>query len=100
MAITPELAVPPVPTFKVNEQLPLTFGIDGVVPKPELIEGELDEHKTFGSSKVVVFTTPAVVVPMAPGAAKVAPPRDEAFRLATLVVDATINGAVPVATVD
>ncbi len=42
----------------------------------------------------------AVTEPMAPGAAKVAPFRELALRLATLVVDETVKGAVPVATVD
>ena len=40
------------------------------------------------------------VVPIAPGLAKVAPFKDEAFRFATLVVDATTKGAVPVARVE
>ena len=42
----------------------------------------------------------AVVEPITPGAANVAPFNEEAFKLATLVVDAITNGAVPVATVD
>ena len=40
------------------------------------------------------------VVPMAPGLAKVAPFKDEAFKFATLVVEATTRGAVPVAKVE
>jgi len=40
------------------------------------------------------------VLPNGPGAAKVAPFKLLAFKLATLVVDATVNGAVPVATVE
>lgn len=42
----------------------------------------------------------AVVLPMAPGAAKVAPLRLLALRLATLVVEVTTKGAVPIAIVD
>ena len=42
----------------------------------------------------------AVVPPIAPGAANVAPFKLAAFKLATLVVDATVNGAVPVAIVE
>jgi len=42
----------------------------------------------------------AVVFPMAPGAAKVAPFKEEALRLAILVVLLTTSGAVPVATVE
>ena len=38
--------------------------------------------------------------PIGPGAAKVAPPNDDAFRLATFVVLATTSGAVPVASVE
>jgi len=41
-----------------------------------------------------------VVPPIAPGAAKVAPPRLLALRFATLVVLATTSGAVPVAIVE
>jgi hypothetical protein len=37
---------------------------------------------------------------MGPGDAKVAPLKDEALRLATLVVLATLSGAVPSATVE
>jgi len=49
-----------------------------------------------------VVNTPVdgVVLPIAPVAAKVAPLRDDAFKFGTLVVLATMSGAVPVATVD
>lgn len=49
---------------------------------------------------VVKAPVPAVVEPIAPGAAKVAPFRRAAFRLVTTVVEATENGAVPVAKVE
>ena len=42
----------------------------------------------------------AVVPPIAPGLAKVAPPNKLAFKLETLVVLAIISGAVPLATVE
>ncbi len=42
----------------------------------------------------------AVPLPMAPGAAKVAPFKELAFKFATLVVEATTKGAVPVARVE
>ncbi len=42
----------------------------------------------------------AVPPPIAPGAAKVAPLKDEAFKLATFVVDVTTRGAVPIAIVE
>lgn len=41
-----------------------------------------------------------VVSPIVPGAANVAPLSELAFKLATFVVEATTNGAVPVANVD
>jgi hypothetical protein len=43
---------------------------------------------------------PAEVPPILPGEAKVAPPKEEAFKLATLVVEATTKGAVPVVAVE
>jgi len=43
---------------------------------------------------------PGVVPPMVPGAANVFPFKVEAFRLGTLVVLDTVNGAVPVAIVE
>jgi hypothetical protein len=49
---------------------------------------------------VVNAPVDAVVLPMAPGAANVAPLRELALRLGMLVVLATTNGAVPVATVE
>lgn len=49
---------------------------------------------------VVKVAAPAEPEPMVPGEAKVAPFKDEAFKLATLVVEAMTNGAVPVDTVD
>jgi len=50
--------------------------------------------------KFVKTPVDAVLFPMAPGAAKVAPLKEEALRLATLVVLLTTSGAVPVATVE
>ena len=52
------------------------------------------------ADKVVKAPDPAVVLPIEPGAAKVAPPNVDAFRFGTFVVEDTVNGAVPVATVD
>jgi hypothetical protein len=58
----------------------------------------------FAASPVSVrdVNVPAAAVPppIAPGAAKVAPFREDAFRFATLVVEAITRGAVPVGTVD
>ena len=50
--------------------------------------------------KEVKVPVPAVPVPILPGLAKVAPFKEEAFKLATLVVEATTRGAVPVVTVE
>ena len=50
--------------------------------------------------KLVKAPVLAVPLPIAPGAANVAPLSEEALRLATLVVEVTTNGAVPIATVD
>jgi hypothetical protein len=52
------------------------------------------------AERVVNAPVDAVPLPMAPGAAKVAPFKLEAFKLATFVVDATVKGAVPVASVE
>jgi hypothetical protein len=51
------------------------------------------------ADSVVNAPVDAVPLPIAPGAANVAPFRLDAFKLATLVVDAITNGAVPVDTV-
>ena len=50
--------------------------------------------------RVVNAPVEGVPDPIGPGAAKVAPFKDEALRFATLVVEAMTNGAVPVDTVD
>jgi hypothetical protein len=52
------------------------------------------------SVKEVKVPVPAVPVPIFPGEAKVAPFKEEAFKLATLVVEATTKGAVPVVAVE
>lgn len=49
---------------------------------------------------VVKVAAPGVVPPMVPGAANVAPFSWAAFKLLTTVVELTVNGAVPVVTVD
>ena len=51
------------------------------------------------ADNVVNAPAAAVVPPIAPGAVNVAPFSELAFRLATLVVEATMSGAVPVAIV-
>lgn len=52
------------------------------------------------AERVVKAPEDAVPPPIAPGAAKVAPLSEEAFKFATLVVDATTNGAEPVERVE
>ena len=49
---------------------------------------------------LVKLPDPGVVLPIAPGAANVAPFRLDAFRFATFVVDAITKGAVPVVNVE
>jgi hypothetical protein len=77
--------VPEVPTLSVCE-----FAI--VNPKFALINPEAD----------IVVNTPVdgVEDPIGPGLANVAPLKVDALKLATVVVDETTNGAVPVDTVD
>ena len=82
------VALPPVNTVPLNS----TLGVDAA-PAPLNVVSPL-------AVSVVNAPLPGVVPPIAPGDAKVAPLRLEAFRLATLVVLATTNGAVPVASVD
>ena len=59
-----------------------------------------DESVVFEATSVVNDPVLAVVDPMAPGLAKVAPLSELAFRLGMLVVDAITSGAVPVATLE
>ncbi len=58
------------------------------------------QERRVEASHVVKLAAAAVPPPIAPGAAKVAPLKLEAFRFATFVVLATVNGAVPVASVE
>jgi hypothetical protein len=52
------------------------------------------------AESVVKAPVDAVPLPIGPGAANVAPLRDDAFRFGTLVVLVTTRGGVPIATVD
>ena len=65
------------------------------VPEPKPVK----VTRLFAAS-VVNAPVPAVVEPIGPGEAKVAPLRLDAFKLATLVLEVTMNGAVPLAIVD
>jgi hypothetical protein len=71
--------------------------IEPIVPEVKLFTVPVMEVEAVN---VVNAPVEAVPDPIAPGAAKVAPLKDEALRLATLVVEATTNGAVPVAKVE
>jgi hypothetical protein len=53
--IVPVVATPPVPTFTVNDVVPLLLGIDGDTPKPAAMVGAAAENKSFPLS-----STPAV----------------------------------------
>jgi hypothetical protein len=67
------------------------FVVRGEEPVPQPVQVPL----TVRFVNVPTFGVPE---PIGPGAAKVAPFKLEAFRFGTFVVDATVNGAVPVAT--
>jgi hypothetical protein len=57
IVITPELAVPPVPTFIWNAAVPLDLGIVGVVPNPLAIVGAVADisNTLFNDSDVIMF---------------------------------------------
>ena len=74
--------------------------ITTVLPVPEYKLRLPEAGCTVGAVTVVNVPVLAVPPPMAPGAAKVAPLSDDAFRFATFVVELTVSGAVPVETVD
>jgi len=108
LTIVPEVAVEVtvsaarVPTVVMLVKLPaarsaLTMVEEVKAPPAELCT--IPRPKVLSVSAVKV-AAPGVVPPMVPGAAKVAPERVEAFKLATLVVEVTTRGAVPVATVE
>ena len=71
-------------------------------PEPKVLVRELPVPMVEAPLLVRVLKAPvlAVPLPIGPGAAKVAPLSELAFKLATLVVEATTNGAVPVETVE
>jgi hypothetical protein len=91
---------------------PRRVSVPGVVAEPMVLMEEAPLPKVLVRDepvarvvlpfevRVVKAPLPGVPEPMDPGEAKVAPFREEALRLATLVVDATTNGAVPVARVE
>jgi hypothetical protein len=84
------LAVAPVPKVLV-----------AVAPAPKELVREAPVPMVLLPLLVKVVKAPVEgVVPIAPGLAKVAPFKDEAFKFATLVVEATTKGAVLVATVE
>jgi succinate-acetate transporter protein len=70
----------------------LELTISGAVPVDTVLTSVL-------AVAVVKVPAAAVVLPIAPGDANVAPLNELAFKFATLVVELTISGAVPVATV-
>jgi len=74
------VAIPP-----DNNKAPVVLLVDTVVVVPLITVKEAVD---------------GVVPPMAPGAANVAPDKEDAFKLATLVVDATVKGEVPVDNVE
>ena len=100
-------------TVKVLSRVvaPWNVRAPGVVTAPMVLTEEAPEPKVLVVEpvaiveaplevRVVKAPVPGVPEPIGPGAAKVAPERDEAFRLATLVVEVTTRGAVPVEMVE
>ena len=79
-------------TFKLETFVVLAI-VNGAVPVASVLV------ITPLAETVVNAPVLGVPLPMAPGAAKVAPLKEEAFKLATLVVLAMEKGAVPVASV-
>lgn len=60
----PVLAVPPVPTFTVNADVPLWFATDGDVPKPETVGAVAETCKTpLTLYRVVADTAPVTARP-------------------------------------
>ncbi len=102
------------PVLKVLSRVvaPCRVKAPGVVIEPMVLTLEAPEPKVLVSEtpvaivlapdevRVVKAPVEAVPEPIGPGAAKVAPLSELAFKLATLVVEATTNGAVPVARVE
>lgn len=76
---------------------PLNTGLTVVHEAPEKEVPALNENTVPDS--VVKAPVDGVPPPIAPGFANVAPARLDAFKFATFVVEATVNGAVPVARV-
>jgi hypothetical protein len=72
------------------------------VPVPKVLVREEPVPSVVAPDDVNVVKAPVLAVPdpMAPGTAKVAPLRELAFKLGTLVVEVTTSGAVPIATVE
>lgn len=90
---------PPVPTLTVNPPEPLFVAMDA--PVPVTIVGAPPAKRVFAWFRIeVVLMEFGVEPPMEPGEAKVAPLSCATFRLGTTVVLVTVNGAVPVATVE
>ena len=82
--------------FAITCPLPSVQSVFAIVP---LVNNPL--NVMFPVAPIVVkLADDAVVPPIAPGEAKVAPLSEEAFKFATFVVLVTENGAVPVAMVE
>lgn len=99
---------PPPPALVAHENAPagaaLQEATEGLaaVPTPAqfVVVTYSGEVALVFAASVVNVPAAGVPPPMAPGAANVAPPKDDAFKLATLVVEAITSGAVPVARVE
>jgi len=92
-------AIPAVEVGVINPEAPrVVTKADAAAVAPNVpFRAEPDAVVLF---RVVNAPVDAEPLPIAPGEANVAPLSDDAFRLATFVVDAITSGAVPVVTVD
>jgi len=89
--ITPDVAVPPVPTLMRNAAVPLLAVTEGEVPKPEEIVGAVED-----TSKLVVVNVAAFAVVNVPAAAAVPPIAGGEARYVLKPVPETVLLAVTV----
>src|SRR6267154_3116833 len=107
-SVATPVSAPVVETFNPPEEVSANVPVElpiATVPVPVVAIVTLDAPAVAKfvapvELSVVKAPVPGVVEPIGPGAAKVAPLKDEAFKLGTLVVEVTTSGAVPVETVE
>lgn len=97
--VVPKMVVAPLMAF-VPPEAPIVLAADVPVPNVLVRDAPVPIVELPEEVRVVKEPVEGVPEPIAPGLAKVAPFKEEAFKLATLVVEATTNGAVPEARVE